>query len=164
MEIKVISHPSIKLAGITIRASNSMEKDYTQGQILALIQKYFATTKLLALKQPRITYCAYTDYESDFTGDYTYFIGEEITAFEKLPEGFSTLIIPEQTYVRFTNGPGAMPTVRTDVWNKVWALTQTDFKMQFGGERSYSVDFEVYDERSTDHNNITFDVFIGITK
>ena len=31
-----------------------------------------------------------------------------------------------------------------------------------GCERAYIADFEVYDERSHDHNNVTLDIYIGI--
>lgn len=32
----------------------------------------------------------------------------------------------------------------------------------FGGKRAYVADFEVYDERSVNHNNATLNIFIGI--
>ena len=74
--------------------------------------------------------------------------------------GIVTLTIPAQTYVKFTNGPGAMPSVLMDVWKKIWGLTQEEL----GGKRSYKVDFEMYDEHSHDHHNIVLDVFVGIEK
>lgn len=33
---------------------------------------------------------------------------------------------------------------------------------QLGGERSYIADFEVYDERASDHLNVVLDIYIGI--
>jgi predicted transcriptional regulator YdeE len=33
-----------------------------------------------------------------------------------------------------------------------------------GGKRAYIADFEVYDERSNDHNNVTLDIYIEIIK
>jgi len=65
--------------------------------------------------EPNTTYCVYTDYESDFNGDYTYFIGEKVSSFDNLPEGFVALTIPAQNYVKFTNGPGPMPHVCIDI-------------------------------------------------
>ncbi len=57
------------------------------------------------------TFCVYTYYENDFTGDYTYFISEEVTSFDGVSEKFETLTIPAQDYIKFTNHPGPMPKV-----------------------------------------------------
>jgi predicted transcriptional regulator YdeE len=108
--------------------------------------------------KPETTFCVYTDYESDITGDYTYFIGEEVSSFETIPEGFQTLSIPAQTYAKFTTEPGPMPDVVIGAWQKIWQMTPEDF----GSQRRFSADFELYDERASDHQNATLDVYIGI--
>ena len=33
---------------------------------------------------------------------------------------------------------------------------------ELGGKRKYETDFEIYDERATDHQNIVLDLYIGI--
>ena len=53
-----------------------------------------------------------------------------------------------------------MPTVCIDMWQNIWKMNASDL----GGERAYIADFEVYDERSVDHNNVTLDIYIGIKK
>lgn len=73
------------------------------------MQKYFhgaLPDKILNRKKPAVTYCVYTEYESDHNGDFTYFIGEEVSSFDNLPQGFVSLTIPAQTYAKFTNAPG----------------------------------------------------------
>lgn len=47
-----------------------------------------------------------------------------------------------------------------DMWQNIWKMNASDL----GGERAYIADFEVYDERSSDHNNVTLDIYIGIKK
>ena len=53
-----------------------------------------------------------------------------------------------------------MPKVCIDMWQNIWKMNEHDL----GGERSYIADFEVYDERSHDHNNVILDIYIGIRK
>jgi predicted transcriptional regulator YdeE len=56
------------------------------------------TTKYLVLsatlgpnKQPSKTYCVYTEYESDFKGEYTCFIGQEANSKGNIPTDFQTI-------------------------------------------------------------------------
>jgi predicted transcriptional regulator YdeE len=107
---------------------------------------------------PGTIFCVYTNYESDFTGEYTYFIGEEVSSFTGISEGFTALIIPAQKYIKFTNRPGPMPKVCIEMWKAIWEMSPADL----GGSRAYIADFEVYDERSNNHDNVTLDIYIGI--
>ncbi len=161
MQKTLAQRPQIKLIGITCRTQNAAEMDPTTAQIGPTIQRYFQnglSSKILNRKKPGITYCAYTDYESDFTGAYTYFIGEEVNSLDDVPEGFSSLIIPAQHYAVFTNQSGAMPGICIEMWQKIWTMTPADL----GGERGYRADFEVYDERARDPLNTVLDIFIGL--
>jgi len=165
MQKTIAQLPEKKLVGITCRTNNAQifEGDPSTNKIAATLQKYFhngLSMKIPNRKTPGTTYCVYTNYESDLTGDYTYFIGEEVTSFEGIDEGFETLIIPVQNYAKFTNQPGPMPVVCIDMWQNIWKMNPSDL----GGERAYVSDFEVYDERSVDHNNVTLDIYIGIKK
>lgn len=163
MQKTMTSLAEMKLVGITTRTNNAhlFESDPSTNKIAAAVQKYFhggLAEKIKSRKKPGTTYCVYTNYESDFTGDYTYFIGEEVTSFEEVAEGFETLIIPAQNYAKFTNQSGPMPSVCIDMWQNIWKMSASDL----GGERAYLADFEVYDERSVDHNNVILDIYIGI--
>ena len=82
----------------------------------------------------------------------------EVTSFDKINDGFESLIVPAQQYVKFTNQPGPMPSVCVDMWKNIWKMEPADL----GGKRAYIADFEVYDERSVDHSNVTLDIYIGI--
>ena len=115
--------------------------------------------KISNRKRPGTTFCAYTDYETDHNGDYTYFIGEEVSSFnDLLPEGFQQLVIPKQQYAKFTTSPAPMPDVIVNAWKEIWEMSSK----QLGGHRSYKTDFEIDDERATDHQNIVLDLYIGI--
>lgn len=161
MKKQKVTLPEIKLIGICIRTNNKAEIDPNTGKIFGCVQRYFHQAiheKIPHRKKPGTTLCVYTDYESDHNGDYTYFIGEEVDSFEGCPADLITHIIPEQHYTKFTNGPAPMPEVVREPWIKIWQMRDEEL----GGKRQYIADFEVYDERAADHENIILDIFIGI--
>jgi pimeloyl-ACP methyl ester carboxylesterase/predicted transcriptional regulator YdeE len=150
-----------KIIGIKTRTNNQLEINSLEGKIFPLVKQYFhqnVVSRIPNRVQPGTTFCIYTDYESDHQGDYTYFIGEEVTSFDGTPTDLETLIIPGQKYTKFTNGPGSMPDVIRKPWQQIWQMTPAEL----GGTRSYITDFEVYDERAADHQNIILDLYIGI--
>jgi len=153
----------LMLVGVTTRTNNTQifEQDPSVNKIAATVQKYFhggLSSKIANRKNPGTTFCVYTHYESDMNGDYTYFIGEEVTSFHEIGDDFKTLIIPAQSYAKFTNQPGPMPLVCIDMWKSIWKMEAEEL----GGERAYIADFEVYDHRSVDHNNVELDIYIGV--
>lgn len=169
MEKTIIDLPSIQLIGITTRTNNQAESSWDTGKIWPCVRQYFHEQRALKIphrKKPGTTLCAYTAYDQayinddscDYQGDYTYFIGEEVTSLESCPEGFDSLLIPPQTYVKFTNGPAPMPDVVRKPWLKIWAMTP----QELGGIRRFATDFEVYDERAADHEHVVLDILIGI--
>ncbi len=161
MKKTTIQLPEMKLVGITARTNNVAEMNWETGKIFPCVQQYFhqsAAHSILHRKKPNTTLCVYTEYESDHTGDYTYFIGEEVDTFEGQPSDMKQLTIPGQTYTKFTNGPVAMPEVVREPWIKIWQMTPEEL----GGVREYIADFEVYDERAADHANVVLDVYIGV--
>lgn len=154
---------SIKLVGITARANNDsiFKQDVTVNKVAETVYKYFhngISEKISNRVKPGVTYCVYTDYESDYKGEYTYFIGEQVSSFEGIDNELSSLTIPAQSYIKFTNDAGPMPDVCVDLWKNIWKMSDH----QLGGERAYIADFEVYDERAHDHQNVELDIYIGI--
>ncbi len=151
----------IKLIGIKVRTSNKGELDSATAKIAPCVQKYFVqqiSGNINNRLKPNATYCAYTDYESDYHGEYTFFIGEEVSSFSNTQEGLSTLVVPRQKYVKFTTESGAMPNIVINSWNQIWQMTPEDL----GGTRAYYTDFEVYDQRAIDPQNTVLDIYIGI--
>ncbi|MBS0655314.1 MAG: GyrI-like domain-containing protein [Verrucomicrobia bacterium] len=164
MKRTTIEKPEIQLVGISIRTSYEKEVNKETGAILPCVMRYFHEAlfdKIPHRKKPGTTFCAYTEYESDYRGAYTYFIGEEVSSpSAPLPEGFQKLIIPAQTYVQFTTSPAPMPEVIIDAWTSIWKMSP----QELGGDRVYHTDFEIYDERAADHQRIVMDVCVGIKK
>ena len=161
MEKTNIQLPEIRLVGVTMRTSNSLEANLETAKIGQIIGNYFENNlsqKIANRVKPGTTYCAYTEYESDEDGEYTYFVGEEVDSFEKIPAGFVALTIPSSNYAKLECGPGQMPEVCIDAWEEIWKMQDADF----GGKRTYITDFEIYDERAEDYENTILDIYIGI--
>lgn len=53
---------------------------------------------------------------------------------------------------------GSIFDVIVNAWKGIWCMTPKDL----GGERCYQTDFEIYDERASDHQKIVLDVYVGI--
>ena len=87
-------------------------------------------------------------------------MGEKVSTISNVLEGFETITIPGQTYVKFTTNPGDMPDVIRNTQFEIWGMDEK----ALGGKRSYGADSGVYDERSIkpDHRTIVIDVFIGL--
>ena len=154
----------IHFVGIHTRTSYDLESSVLSGKIFPCVMKYFHASladKIPFRKSPGTTLCVYTEYDHDYRGSYTYLIGEEVTSRpDSLDPELRYLVIPEQTYAIHTVGPGAMPDVLINGWKEIWHSSEENL----GGKRSYKTDFEVYDERAADHQNIVLDICIGIQR
>lgn len=153
--------PLIKLVGITGRTNNKAEMNSQTAIIGKTIQKFFdeaTSQKIQHAINPVEFFAVYTKYESDHTGDYTYFFGQEVSCFENIEKDLETLIIPAQNYIHITTNPGKMPHVVINAWINIWTMTPT----QLGGKRAYIADFERYDQKSSNPENSIVDIFIGI--
>lgn len=99
-------------------------------------------------------YAVYYDYESDYRGQYSYFIGCEVSEQASKPEHLDELVIPEQTY-HIEQAKGVMTGCLTQAWERIWNSTLP---------RAYGYDYEVYDERSSDWNDAVVDIYLSIKK
>ena len=161
MEKALVELEEMKLVVMTCCTNNRQEMDPGQSKIANRVQMYFQNNlgeTITSRVNPGRTLSCYMEYESDHTGDYTYVIGEQVSAFENIPEEFTTVTIPAQKYAKFTTGPAPMPGVVINAWQAIWTMTDEDF----GGKRNYQADFEVYDQRAADPSQAVVDIFIGI--
>ena len=153
---------SFTLIGLTTRTSNAAERNPATAKIGGMMQHYWGKQVAKAFngrRQPGVTFAAYTDYESDEHGNYTYFIGEvvETLCLQDLSQ-FQTLTLPASHYLKFTPDRATMPAVVIQAWQAIWQMTPTDLQ----GTRTYQTDFEIYDERAEDPQAATLDIYLGI--
>jgi predicted transcriptional regulator YdeE len=161
MHISPTLYPETKLVGITGRTNNKQEANPATSRIAALMGQYWQQAIAMQIphrKNPGITFAAYTEYESDYTGDYTYFIGEEVSLVAELPASLHAITIPAGRYAKCTTEPGPMPMVLVQAWHRIWQLSPEEL----GGERRYHTDFELYDHRALNPLMAVLDVMIGL--
>jgi predicted transcriptional regulator YdeE len=111
-----------------------------------------ASAKIRNRALPPTMYAVYSDYSSDWKGEYSYMIGCGVTRAATVPEGMEVRKIPTQTYVVF-NAKGRMPDEVQAVWSLVWLS---------GLSRTYTYDFEVYDKRFTNPKQKEVDICIAV--
>lgn len=161
MKKELANKSEIKLVGLSARTNNKNEMNPQTSRIGELAGRYWGRN-LAALipnrKNPGVTLSVYTEYDSDEHGDYTYFVGEEVSSFENIPDNFQKLIMPASKYQKFTTPSGKMPEVVITAWQQIWKMTPEDF----GGSRVYQADFELYDQRASDPANTSLDIYIGV--
>jgi predicted transcriptional regulator YdeE len=159
---KELAHKSeIKLVGLRVRTNNNNEMNPETSKIGELAGQFWGENIAAQIPHrvnPGVTLSVYTEYESNEHGDYTYFIGEEVGSFDPTPGELQKLTILAGKYQKFTTPSGKMPEVVVNAWREIWTMSRHDF----GGERAYVADFEVYDQRAIDPTNTSVDIYIGI--
>ena len=161
MEKALINKQEIKLVGLTARTNMKNEMNPQTSKIGALAGQFWSqnvVSRISNRTNPGVTLSVYAEYDSNEHGDYTYFIGEEVNSFEDISEDFKQFTIPAAKYQKFTTPAGKMPEVVINAWQQIWKMSANDF----GGERAYIADFEVYDQRASDPANTSLDIYIGI--
>lgn len=130
------------LNGKSGRDCSKLWQEFEEEQIVASV-----TNKL-----SDVLYAVYYDYESDENGWFSYFIGFQVAMNEITPEGLDELLIPAQNY-HIETAKGQMTGCISDAWQRIW---QGDIHRAFG------YDFEIYDERSHDWENVEVDIYLSI--
>jgi len=123
--------------------------------IPACWQEFLATKAAARIPhraKPAVMYAVYSDYASDWKGEYSYLIGCGVTKADRVPEGMAVRTIPAQKYAVF-HAQGPMPDAVLGIWASVWGTKLP---------RAYTFDYEVYDERFTRKNNPEVDIYIAI--
>lgn len=92
----------------------------------------------------------YSDYEKDEHGSYLFTAGQFADQqIEHVKE------IPASTYARFQTRKGPIEEVVLETWHKIWTWDQRQY-------RTYTGDFEWYDERSIDPKEAQIDIYIAV--
>jgi len=97
-------------------------------------------------------YCVYTNYEKDFTRPYTTIIGCRVNEQEAQQEGFTTITIEAGNYAVFTAKGNLQQGAVYNKWLEIWEAPVI---------RSYTTDFEVYDQKAAEFSNAEVDIFVA---
>ncbi|MDR0124851.1 MULTISPECIES: GyrI-like domain-containing protein [Bacillus] len=134
------------IKGLSVRTTNEMELT-KERKIAPLWQQFFAQ-QLHGGQAPVIG--LYSDYETDENGSYLFTAGHFVDQhLEHVKE------IPPSTYARFRTRKGPIEEVVLETWQQIWNWDQRYF-------RTYTGDFEWYDERSIDPKEAQIDIYIAV--
>lgn len=159
MEPKVVDQAGFTVVGIAARTSNAKEMtaDGVIGKQWGRFMQEGISGKIPNKADASIV-AVYTDYASDKDGEYTYVLGSRVTSAANLPSGLEAKKIPGGRFAVFTTDKGPGPKVVPETWMRINSLP----KSAPGGDRVYKADFEIYDERAKDPQNLQADVYVGI--
>lgn len=157
--VRIEEKASMTIAGISAVTNNADELS-GQGKLGALWAQFHSNdimTRVTKQAMDGAIYGCYTDYENGAAGQYRVLIGARVQEADTQPTGIDTVMIPAATYAVFTTARGPIQEVVAQAWGAIWQWSATS-----GMQRTYSGDFEYYDERSTDPSDAQVDIYIAI--
>ena len=132
---------AFEVIGIQVRTNNAKEAT-GDGAIPRLWQRLFGEGILNQIpdKADQSITVVYTNYSSDWNGDYDYTLGTKVKSGTKAPEGLVSVTVPAGKYLEFESARGPGQTVVPQVWKQIWAY----FQDPANPLRDYKADFERY--------------------
>jgi predicted transcriptional regulator YdeE len=125
-----------KIIGISIRTTN--QNNQAQQDLGQLWQHFFS--KQISQSIPNTlssdVIAIYTDYQSDYTEDYTTIIGMMVSSLDVIPEGCIGREFKSENFMKKL-AKGTMPDAVVGTWMDIWKNDATL-------NRKYNYDFEVY--------------------
>jgi predicted transcriptional regulator YdeE len=144
----------LKIVGISTRTRNEIGKPNIE--IMNLWAKFMTKniSEQIKNKASHNIYSIYTDYESNFMGEYTVVLGFAVEDLKDVPPGLVSREFQEAQF-KVIPAHGAMPDAVIqawiDIWNKDSALN-----------RAYSYDFELYTENSQKGDQSVVDIYLSV--
>ncbi len=124
-----------RIIGIKVRTSNTDNRALID--ITALWERFVKEAIAAKIQEKRDdkVYCVYTNYESDFTGDYDTVLGCEVPEETPVPEGMVSCVIETGEYALYSIQGPLNNTAVIEQWQAIWAADYS---------RKYTTDFECY--------------------
>lgn len=144
MNYEIVNLEEKKVAGLTARTSNS---DVNMPVVIGGLWSNFYQNGVYSSINNKISGKAlgiYSDYESDYMGEYDITVACEVLDFTALADGVSTKIIPAGKYAKFII-KGHMQKAVAEFWEKLWDIDL---------DRKYEFDYEEYQDSNIDDAEI----------
>lgn len=142
-----------KVIGISTKTSNNNGE---ASAAIGALWSQFISENLLAKIPNQLDsdiVCIYTDYESNHTGRYTCLLGMKVSSLEQVPEGLTGREFPGGKFQSFL-AKGSLPEAIVETWQDIWNQDETL-------NRSYTYDYEIYDDRSRQGEASEVDIYIA---
>jgi len=139
--------------GISVRATNR------NGQATKDIRKLWErfVSKGILPKIPNkvdnTIYSLYTEYDGDYMQPYTTLLGCKVSNLNSIPEGMVGKSFDDGNYVKFIAKGDLTKGVVYESWVKIWRTALN---------RAFTVDFEIYDEKSNNIENSEVAIYISV--
>jgi predicted transcriptional regulator YdeE len=161
LQPRIVDQRPFQVVGIAASTNNA--KEAGPDGIIGKQWQRFMSEGLLNKIPDRVDQsivAVYTDYASDANGQYTFVLGAKVKPVPnpKIPEGMVVKTVPAGHYAVFTSPRGPAAKVVPQTWQQIW----TYFQSPQNGQRAYQADFEVYDQRAADPNNVQVDIYVGV--
>ncbi|MBS6592056.1 MAG: effector binding domain-containing protein [Oscillospiraceae bacterium] len=144
MEYEVVELPQMTVRGLGCRTSNTAP-DMSE-KIGGLWKSFFGGVfQSIDKKASPYTYGVYSNYATDFTGEYDMTVGCQVTE-DSVSDNTVTTVIPSGKYAKFTLHGDAQKDIYA-FWCRLWFMPL---------ERAYTADFEEY---VSEHD---FNIYISI--
>ncbi len=144
---------SFKIIGISIETTNQNGK---AAEDLGNLWGRFFAENVAGKIQNKISdeiYSIYTDYESDFTGNYLAILGFKVSSLDNIPDGLIGREFESDSFAKFI-AKGEMPNAVVETWKEIWSK---DASLN----RKYTYDFEVYGEKSQNGIDSEVEIYIA---
>ena len=160
MEPRVVEQPEFSVIGIQVRTSNAKEVT-GGGAIPKQWERFFkeGIANKIPNKVDSTVYAVYTNYASDYNGEYDFIIAMKVSRVSDIPPGMVAKKVPKGRYAIVTSAKGPVAQVVPQAWQRVYSL---DDNKQLGGARAYKADFELYDQRSQNPQDSQVDLYLGL--
>jgi len=141
--------------------TNAAKEMSDQGIIPQLWQRFMqeGTLQKIPNKADQNLYVIYTAFSDKRSGDYSVVIGARVTDKSQVPEGLVLKTVPAGKYLIFQSEQGPAWEVIPAAWKK---LADTEDKGQLGYTRAYQADYEVYDLKTFNPQNLRAELHIGV--
>lgn len=142
---------NFKIIGIKTKTTNGKASE----DVGELWEEFFSKnvpSQILDKKSDDV-YAIYTDYESDYKGEYTCIIGMKVNSIDKIPNELIGREFESGNYQKFI-AKGQMPNAVVETWKNIWA---SDKELN----RKYTADFEVYGKKSQNGENSEVEIYIA---
>ena len=145
-----------KIIGISMRTTN--ENKQSEKDLAALWRQFYAENIIEKIPNTisHNVLAIYTDYKSNYTGEYTTIIGIPVSTLDEVPNGLIGREFEADNFRKFV-AKGQIPDAVVNTWIDIW---RRDEELN----RKYSYDFEVYGDKSQNGANSEVEVFIAINK
>jgi predicted transcriptional regulator YdeE len=138
-----VTRSAMRVVGHEARTSNPREQDPATARIPGLWEQLPVVMETVPEMTGRV--CAvYTDYASDFLGDYTIVVGVEVPDYVEAPDGMVLIEAPEAVCSVFRAASSKPPAV-VEAWREVW-----DAFPSGSNGRAYTTDVEVHVDGGTE--------------